>query len=184
MKKIYFNAPVVLTFSLLSFIALIIIKITNGAARYYVFGVYKNSPKDFLFFIRLIGHVFGHANFQHYLGNIMMVLLLGPVLEEKYGSTKLALIMAVTAVITGVVHILLTTNTILLGASGIVFMMVMLTSYVSIKNGKIPLTFVLVFVLYIGREVVDAVFVADQVSQLAHISGGIAGSLFGYVLNA
>ncbi|WDV46541.1 rhomboid family intramembrane serine protease [Clostridiaceae bacterium M8S5] len=181
-KRIYFNSPVVLTFAITSLLALLIIKLTDGQAKYHVFGVYRSSP-NLLFFARLIGHVFGHANFQHYIGNIMMILLLGPVLEERYGSLDLAVIMGITAIITGLVHILLSSNTILLGASGIVFMMIIMTSYTNIKSNKIPLTFVLVFVLYIGREVIDGVIVNDQISHLAHITGGLAGSFFGYILN-
>ena len=181
-RKITYNSPVVLTYAFISLFVLILIYINNDL-KALVFSVYRSSPKDVFFFIRLIGHVFGHANFQHYITNIMMILLLGPVLEDRYGSLKLTIMIVITAVITGIAHILLSPNTMLLGASGIVFMMVVLSSYVNIRNNEIPLTFLLVFVLYIGKEILNGIMVADHVSQLAHISGGIAGSVFGFLFN-
>ena len=67
----------------------------------------------------------------------------------------------------------------LVGASGIVFMLILLSSLVNFKSGQIPLTFVLVAILFFGREVVSALK-PDHVSQAAHIIGGVCGSLFGF----
>ena len=47
------------------------------------------------------------------------------------------------------------------------------------KNGCIPITLILVLVLYIGGEIVDGVVLRDNVSQLTHIIGGICGALLG-----
>lgn len=181
-RRITYNSPVVLTYAIISFFALILINI-DTSIKTLVFSVYRSSPKDLFFFLRLVGHVFGHANFQHYINNMMMILLLGPMLEERYGSKKLIVMMMITAMITGVAHIMISPNTMLLGASGIVFMMVLLASYVNIKNNEIPLTFILIFTLYIGKELFNGLTVSDQVSQLAHISGGLAGSVFGFLFN-
>ena len=181
-RRITYNSPVVLTYAIISFFALILISI-NSNVKVLVFSVYRSDAKDIFFFFRLIGHVFGHANFQHYINNMMMILLLGPMLEERYGSKKLVIMMTVTAVITGVAHIMISPNTMLLGGSGIVFMMVLLASYVNIKKNEIPLTFLLIFTLYIGKELFNGLTISDQISQLAHISGGLAGSVFGFLFN-
>ena len=88
MKKIVirFNAPVILTFALLSLLALLLGNWTDGAATYQYFSVYRSSLSDPLTYVRFFGHVLGHADYEHYMGNMLLMLLVGPGLEEKYGS--------------------------------------------------------------------------------------------------
>jgi len=69
----------------------------------------------------------------------------------------------------------------LIGASGIVFMFIMLSSFSGMKNGRLPLTFLLVVLLYITKEMVGA-FQNDGISHFAHIIGGTCGSGFGHFL--
>jgi uncharacterized membrane protein YdcZ (DUF606 family) len=80
--------------------------------------------------------------------------------------------------VTGVLNSLLF-STGLLGASGLAFMMILLASFTNHKEGELPLTFVLVVILFLSKEVVQA-FARDDVSQFAHIIGGVCGSLFGF----
>lgn len=181
LKKLNYNAPVTLTFALISLIALILNAITNGASNHAVFMTYRASFTNPMMYIRLFTHILGHANLSHYMGNMLLILLLGPILEEKYGSMNLLEMILITAFITGVVNNLLFPHTALLGASGIVFMFIILSSAVSLKNGTIPITFLLVFILYVGGELVDAITVKDNVSQLTHIIGGTCGGLYGLV---
>jgi hypothetical protein len=47
-------------------------------------------------------------------------------------------------------------------------------------NGKIPIEYVLVILLFGGREIYTA-FNQDQISQLAHLTGGACGVIFGLV---
>lgn len=70
----------------------------------------------------------------------------------------------------------------LMGASGVVFAFILLSSFTSIREGTIPVTFILVAVIYIGGQVYDGVFVRDNVSNLTHILGGGVGSALGYVM--
>lgn len=42
-----------------------------------------------LFYVRLFGHVLGHASWDHFTGNILLILVIGPMIEEKYGSKKI-----------------------------------------------------------------------------------------------
>ena len=104
-------------------------------------------------------------------------------LEEKYGSVRLVAVMAVTALVTGLINNLLFGNVALCGASGIVFAFILLTSFTSFKEGEIPLTFILVAVIYLGQQIVDGITVRDNISNLSHILGGIVGGAAGYVLN-
>lgn len=181
-NRVTYNSPVVLTYAIISFIALVLITV-QPTIKTMFFSVYRSSPASLLYYVRLVGHIFGHASFSHYINNMMMILLLGPMLEERYGSKKLLVMILITAVITGFAHIIISTNTMLLGASGVVFMMVLLSSYVNIKKNEIPLTFILVFAFYMGKEIFNGITLSDHVSQLAHIGGGLAGSVFGFVFN-
>ena len=111
-----------------------------------------------------------------------MLLLVGPMLEEKYGSKTLLEMIVITAVITGLVNNMLFRSG-LLGASGIVFMMIILSSVTSVKEGKIPLTLIVVVILYLGEQVAAGIFSADNISQLTHIVGGLCGGIFGMLRN-
>ena len=68
----------------------------------------------------------------------------------------------------------------LLGASGIVFMLIMLAS-LSGFSGGIPVTMLLVAALYLGQQVYDIIFAHDNVANFMHIVGGVCGTAFGYV---
>ena len=50
------------------------------------------------------------------------------------------------------------------------------------KGGRIPLTLVLVALLYLGREVYSILFVEDSVANSMHIVGGACGTVFGYAV--
>lgn len=117
------------------------------------------------------------------MGNIMLILVVGPLLEEKYGSANLLFVILTTGLVTGIVHFLLFPHIQLLGASGVVFALILLSSFTSIREGSIPLTFILVAVIYIGQQIYGGLFVHDNVSNLTHILGGVVGSGLGYVMN-
>jgi GlpG protein len=181
--KISFNSPVILGFTLICFAALILNTITGGLANRLLFSVYRSSMLNPLTYIRFIGHVFGHSGWQHFIGNIMLILVIGPLLEEKYGFRNILAVILSTALITGIIHFMFFPHTMLLGASGVVFALILLSSFVSIKEGEIPMTFILVTVIYIGQQIFEGIFVNDNISNLTHIIGGITGAGMGYALN-
>ena len=122
----------------------------------------------------------GHASWDHFLNNMLLFLVIGPPMEEKYGSVLLLKGFLLTAVISGVLQCLLFPHSALLGASGIVFMLIMLAS-LSGFSGGIPVTMLLVAALYLGQQVYDILFAHDNVANFMHIVGGVCGTVFGYV---
>ena len=180
--RIRFNAPVVLTFALLAALAVVLNGLTGGASTMRLFCVYRAPLSDPLTYLRFFGHVLGHADWSHYLSNMLLMLLVGPALEEKYGSRQLLLTIVITALATGLVQFLCFPNHALLGASGVVFMMIVLNSFTERQRGGIPLTLILVVILYLGSEIINGLTQADNVSQLTHIVGGICGIVFGFTL--
>jgi len=69
----------------------------------------------------------------------------------------------------------------IMGASGIVFMLIVLSAFTNIQQGKIPLTLILVVICYLGNEVLTGVLSTDNISQFGHIAGGIMGMIWGFI---
>ena len=65
--QLQYNSPVILTFFLLSLLVLFLGQWTNGWTTMHLFCVYRSSFKDPLFYVRLFGHVLGHASWDHFL---------------------------------------------------------------------------------------------------------------------
>lgn len=181
--KIVINSPVILGFSAVCLVSLLLNILTHGKTNELFFSVYRSSLLNPLTYLRFFGHACGHANWSHFFGNMTLLLILGPLLEEKYGKGDIALVMVVTALVTGLVNFIFFPHVALLGASGIVFAFILLSSFTGVKEGKIPLTFILVAVIYIGQQVYDGIFLKDNISNLAHIVGGIVGCVFGFAEN-
>ena len=177
--KIQYNAPVVLTFTLLAFSSYVLGVLTKNLTTTYLFSNYSTSFIDPMQYVRLFTHVLGHANWMHFAGNFIIILIIGPMLEEKYGSKVLIQLILVTALVTGLINTLFA-STALLGASGIVYMFIILSSFTNTEKGKIPLTLIIVFFVFVGKEIFAGAFVQDNISQLAHIIGGLCGALFAF----
>jgi len=181
--KITFNSPVVLSLVAISFIATLLNYVTGGASGRMLFMTYHSPLLSPMTWIRAFTHIFGHADWAHLIGNMSYLLLLGPILEEKYSSQTLAGVIAITAVVTSIVNYIIFPNIGLCGASGVVFAFILLSSFTGFKEGEIPVTFILVAAFFLGQQVYDGITVQDNISNMAHIVGGIIGGLLGYGLN-
>lgn len=144
---------------------------------------YHSSLCSPLTYVRFLTHVFGHEGWQHFIGNMAYILLLGPMLEEKHGSLKIVGVIAVTALVTSVVNYVFFWNTALCGASGVVFAFILMASFTSFREGEIPITFILVAAIYLGQQIYDGIVLQDNISNMAHILGGIVGGILGFSLN-
>lgn len=173
--RITYNAPVVLTFALAAVGVFILMNASVAARGWFVAWPELHDTRSY---VGMFSHILGHGSWQHLIGNFMLILLLGPILEERHGSSQLLVMILLTALITGLANLLFSDG-LLLGASGIVFMMILLASMANVRGGEIPLTFIAVALIYMGGEIVRA-FRADQISQMAHLVGGLAGALFGF----
>lgn len=180
--KLQYNAPVVLTFALVSLAALGLGKFTNGWTTTKFFCVYRSSLADPFTYVRMFCHVLGHSSYAHYISNILLMLVIGPPLEERYGSRPLFYAILITGLVSGLVQWFFFPGVALLGASGIVFMMIVMSSLAGMRSGSIPLTLLLVVVFYLGGEVVNGLFTQDNVSQLTHVIGGVCGAVLGFSL--
>ncbi len=179
MDLIYFNSPVVLSFFFISLFALILKYITKDVSNVLLFSTYRGSLLSPFTYLRFITHIFGHQSWAHFMNNFLIILIVGPLVEEKYGSTNLLYMILITAFVTGVISFIFSRNR-LLGASGIAYMLICLSSFANIASGKIPLTLILVFVFYIVNEIFSSIFMKDGVSHFGHLIGAICGIIFGF----
>jgi membrane associated rhomboid family serine protease len=180
--RLRYNAPVVLTFSLLALAVLVLDVWFWGPLTESLFAtVPPFSIFDPLDYFRLVSHTLGHASLGHLFSNLMMILLLGPILEERYGSATLLKMILLTGLFVGTFNAIVIRQG-LLGASSIVFMFITLISIVDLRRGTIPVSFVLVAIIFVGNEIISA-FGPDDVSQMGHISGAVLGALFGFALS-
>ncbi|MCF0150529.1 MAG: rhomboid family intramembrane serine protease [Firmicutes bacterium] len=184
-KKItfVFNAPVILCFVIACFGVLLLNQFTGGATNPRFFMTYHSSLSNLMTYVRFFTHVLGHSGWEHFIANMVYILLLGPMLEEKYGSWTILEVILATALATGLINYFFFPKVALLGASGICFAFIILSSLTSFKKGEIPITFILVAAMFIGQQVLDGLFASDNISQMAHIVGGSIGALFGFLLN-
>ena len=142
--KISFNSPVILGFVGICFAVMLINMATDGKSNDLLFVTYHSSLRNPLTYIRFFTYIFGHDGWTHFIGNMGYILLLGPLLEEKYGSARILQIIAVTAVVTSLINYIFFWNVALCGASGICFAFILLSSFTSLNEREIPLTFLLV----------------------------------------
>nr|WP_321404661.1 rhomboid family intramembrane serine protease [uncultured Desulfobacter sp.] len=175
--KIRYNSPVVLTYALLALICLAL-----PVSKFLGMSLASPSRPAFSnpeFYARLFTYVLAHADWTHFKGNLIMILLLGPLLEEKYGSWLIFEMMVITAAATALISAMVF-HTSLVGASGLVFMMILLSSFSNFRNGEIPLAFMVVAVIYIGSELTQ-IFKEDHISHFGHLAGGLFGAGFGFL---
>ena len=173
--RITYNAPVVLTFTL----AAVAVFLLPQSVRMSWFVAHPHLDSVHAY-VGLFTYILGHASWQHLLSNFMLILLIGPILEERHGSLALLVMILVTALVGGLANILLSSNG-LLGASGVVFMMILLASMANVRAGEIPLTLIIIAIVFMGGEIVAEFRANDGISHTAHLVGGATGAAFGFL---
>ena len=141
---------------------------TNFSHVFMLNGVVQITEWEW--YLSLVGYIFGHSSFEHLLGNMSLLLILGPIIELKYGTQRFVFMSILTAFITGLLHTLLWDNG-LLGFSGLVFMYIVLSTLLNIRNREVPFTFILVVVLYFGMEIISSL----KDTQISHSHTFLAG---------
>ena len=177
---IQYNSVLIITYFIISFIVLILNYISHDKLNKALFSSYRSSLLNPLTYIRLFTHSIGHNGWSHFMNNFLYILLIGPMMEEKFGTINLLLMMVITSGIIGIFNSIFSKKRIL-GASGIVYMLITLSSAVNIEDGKIPLTLILICVFYIVNEVFKMLFKKDNVSHGSHLLGALCGVLFIFI---
>ena len=181
--RLSFNSPVVLTFAGICIAVQILNLLTSGASNRLWFSVERAPLGSLRTWARLVLHVFGHADWDHLLSNMMYLLILGPMLEEKYGSDVMIFLMLATAFVTGLAAFVFAPGVAMCGASGVVFAMILLSSFTEFQEHTIPVTVILVAALYAGSQIYSAMTSGGGVAYGAHFVGGAVGAVIGCAAN-
>ncbi|MGL1893280.1 MAG: rhomboid family intramembrane serine protease [Spirochaetaceae bacterium] len=177
--RIKYNAPVSLTFIILSSLILFLNTHVNAfliSDWFTADGRMSFNYSDPMGYIKFISHILGHTDIEHFLGNAIYLILLGPILEEKYKSLVLFGLIITTAVISSLINAFFV-DTYMLGASGIVYLFIVLVSFTNIEKGEFPLSVVVVLGFYIYKEFTRED--AGNISVLTHLVGAVTGLLYG-----
>ena len=179
LNNLHYNSILILSYFFISLFVLLLNYVSKGYVNETFCSSYRSSLFDPLTYVRAFTHIIGHSNWKHFSSNFLYILLIGPMIEEKYGTINLLIMILITALVTAIINALFS-NKRIVGASGIVFMLIILSSFVNIQAGKIPLTLILIFIFYIVNEILDGMFKKDNVSHLCHLIGAICGFIFGF----
>ena len=176
-----YNSLVIISYFLLSILAWILNTLTNGKTNKLFFSNYRSSPLNPLTYIRLFTHAIGHKDIDHLISNFLYILLIGPMIEEKYGSINLLIMLLITSLAISIFNILFH-NYQILGASGNVYMLIVLSSFSNIQEEKIPLTLILIFIFYIISEIrKNRIEKNSKVYHEGHLIGALCGLIFGFL---
>lgn len=177
-----YNSPVIISYLLLSIIAWLLNTITKGSTNKLLFSSYRSSPLNPFTYIRLFTHSIGHQDFDHLISNFLYILLVGPMIEEKYGSINLLIMLLITSLVIALFNIIFNDYCIL-GASGNVYMLIVLSSFSNITEGRIPITVLLILVFYVVSEVKKSMVEGNKkVYHDGHLLGALCGLVFGFLL--
>lgn len=179
-QRKHYNAPVVLCFAAICFIATLLGSITDGKSTVLLFMTYHSPLSSPLTYLRFFTHVFGHNGWDHFFHNMLMLLLVGPMLEDEYGHRLIAVMIPVTAVIIGVLNYICFPDTALCGASGVVFAFVLFAAVTNIVNRKVPILYIVLAALLFGKMFMDD-FRTVGISWMAHLVGGLIGGAAGLI---
>lgn len=180
--RIKYNAPVSITLIIVTFLVFFLDQEFNEyliSSWFTADGNTTFSYSEPLAYIKFITHVFGHYDISHLMGNGVYIILLGPLLEEKYGSKQILGLAIVTAILSGLINAFFVSGY-LLGASGIVYLYIFLASFTNVEKGEFPITAIILIGFYIYKDLF--LRSEDNVSIITHCIGAVIGILYGIAI--
>lgn len=135
---------------------------------------------------QILTYMFLHSSITHIIFNMIGLVVFGPDIEKRFGSSKFLKIYLISGVLAGVFHILFIDNPVV-GASGAVWSLMVMYALYNPEN----IFHIYFFIPAKIKYIVSAFFVIelylsilgnDGVSHVAHIGGALTGFIF-YRLN-
>lgn len=185
--KFHYDSPVMLSFA---FITLIIFVLDTFALKGKLKEMWLVTPtaaggqfpfafSDFRSILRLFVHVFGYSQNEILICNLIFILLLGPQMEERYGSVIIGIMIFVSSLFSGVLNACFCKNAVC-GAEPVVFMLILLWTMMQLSRSKISASAIAVIALFIAMLIFRKN--PNGVVGVAVIAaGGLCGSLFAFL---
>jgi len=180
--KISFDSPITLIFVILCVIFGILSKFLPEFQNFLTCPTSASGENPFNFksvtdYFRLLLYPLGVLDWNILTSNLVFILLLCPKIEEKFGKGILSLLILITVLFAGVVCVCFS-STVMVGSSGIVCMLLILSFYCSIDKKEIPLSYILLALIYFSTQLIS-VFTTNSLEPFCHFAGALIGSLVG-----
>ena len=194
--KVAYDAPVTLTFVIVcAIIFLLNMLLTKSGKAAGLEGLLASPTtqagslpfivKQPLSYLRLLLYIFGSGQAGGGVAggapvlftNLILIMLLGPAMEERYGSVIIGIMIFVSALFSGVLNACFCEAS-LVGAVPVVSMMIFLNAFMSFSKKKFPLSFAAVMIFFVLLQIFSG---AGAVKIIICIAGGLCGSLFAFL---
>ena len=103
--RVTVNAPFSILFSIAA-IALYFLFQADGTIPRMLILQGEFDFSNWQWYISLIGYTMAHGSIEHLIGNISIILLVGPFVEKRWGTKRTAIMAGLTALLTALVHII------------------------------------------------------------------------------
>ena len=153
----------------------------------YIFSLVPSYILYRHYYWQFLTYMFTHATVSHFIFNMLSLYIFGAAVERRIGSREFLLYYLLTGVLSGVasyaMFYMANTNTVLLGASGAIYALLMLFSVLYPKSviyvfGLIPVQAPLLIILYFIIELISGLTSHDGVAHMTHLSGLVFGLLY------
>lgn len=185
--KVAVDAPVTIGFVLICFFIFVIDSFfAKGFLSANVFNSPTNAKGAFPFIVseplmyaKLILYVFSTNSIQLLVLNMLLIVLLGPEMEQKYGSVIIGIMILISALFSGVLNVCFCSQPIQ-GCLSVIFMLAFLNVFYAIVQNKLTVSSIIVFVLVFVYEFFQK---SDNgvIGILISICGGLCGSLIAFL---
>lgn len=186
--RVSYDAPVTLTFVIISTIIFLLSFFlakagkADGLVKIFTSPTAQTGALPFivkqpLSYLRLLVYIFGTDQANALFTNLILIMLLGPAMEERYGSVIIGIMIFVSALFSGVLNACFCESS-LVGAVPVVSMMIFLNAFMSFSKKKFPLSFAAVMIFFIVIQVFSG---AGAIRIIICIAGGLCGSLFAFL---
>ncbi|MDD7416751.1 MAG: rhomboid family intramembrane serine protease [Treponemataceae bacterium] len=128
-------------------------------------------------YFRILLYPFGFSSWNQLTANLVFILLLFPKIESVFGKLFSSMLVLITVAFAGVICVCFS-NSVIYGTSGIVCMLLILAIFISADKRQIPLSYILLAVIYFAREIVSIID-TNTIEVFCHFAGSLAGSLVG-----
>lgn len=153
----------------------------------YIFSLVPSYILYRHYYWQFLTYMFTHATVSHFIFNIISLYIFGTAVERRIGSREFLLYYLLTGVLSGVasyaMFYMANTNTVLLGASGAIYALLILFSVLYPRSviyvfGLIPVQAPLLIILYFIIELISGLTAHDGVAHMTHLSGLVFGLLY------
>lgn len=128
-------------------------------------------------YFRILLYPFGFSSWNQLTANLVFILLLFPKIESVFGKLFSSMLVLITVAFAGVICVCFS-NSVIYGTSGIVCMLLILAIFISADKRQIPLSYILLAVIYFAREIVSIID-TNTIEVFCHFAGSLASSLVG-----